>query len=112
LWIQDLERGLLLATGIMTINIIIGFIATILSQSLQISMITGTLGFLELGVFLIIGGCLVSRQPLNDLARYKEDGEPTSTWKRTRLGRQLLFAAFVLFLYVGAISILSYIVPI
>ena len=109
---QDFERGLLLATALMSINLVIGLIATILSQSLQVSMITGSLGFVELGVFLIIGGCLVSRQPLEDLARYEENGEPTSAWKRTRIGRQLLVAAFMLFLYVGVISILTYFVPI
>ena len=108
---NDIERGLLLATALMSVNLIAGFLITIISQSLQVSMIAGSWGFLELGGLLIVGGCLASRQPLENSRRYTEDGEPTSAWRMALIGRQLLFAAVMLFLYVGLISVLSYIIP-
>ncbi len=112
LWQQDLERGLLIATILMCSNLAIGFITTFVSQSLLIAVTAGNLGFLELGILLIVGGCLMSRQPIDETARYTKDGTPTTAWKMTRIGRQLLFAALILFVYIGLLSILSYLVPI
>ena len=109
-WEQDLEKGLLLATILMCVDLAIGFVSTILFQVLLTAVTVGTWGFIELGVLLIVGGCLMSRQPLENSARYDKDGEPTTAWKMARIGRQLLFAAVFIFIYVGVITILSYIV--
>lgn len=111
MWDHDLERGLLLATCLMSINLVIGFAVTITTQRLQTSAIAGDGGFIEFGVLMIVGGCLMSRQPLHDSGRYTKDGEPTSAWRMARIGKQLLYAGVILFVYVAILSLSSLIIP-
>ncbi|MFW9808674.1 MAG: hypothetical protein ACFFE6_04745 [Candidatus Thorarchaeota archaeon] len=111
MWQRDLERGLLLATVLMTINLGIGLIATIILQELYMSMIASGGAFLEIAILLIVGACLMSRQPLHNKDRYNADGSASSAWRLTLYGRQMLFAAAILFLYLMVLGLVGYFVP-
>jgi hypothetical protein len=56
---------------------------------------------LMFGVFLIIGACLMSRQPLEDDKRYDEEGKPTKTWYYALLGQKILLISLFMLVYVG-----------
>ena len=107
MWNEEFERGMLYGTGLMIVNLLVGFIATIALAAPMIGVIAGSGAFLELGVLLILGGCLMSRQPLKDEDRYKEDGSPVSTWKLALLGRQAIATGVFLFIYALVIAIIG-----
>jgi hypothetical protein len=112
MWRTDLERGLIIGTGFMIINLFIGFLATLVYATLMTGSVSGGAAFLEIGFFLILGGCMMSRQPLKDEDRYDKEGNPTSTWRIALIGRQLLFASLFLFIYAALIAIISFYIPI
>lgn len=99
MWNDDLERGLLYATLLMSLNITIGFVATLATSLPLIAYAAGTGALIELGLMLIVGGCLMSRQPLQESGRYNEDGTHTSSWRMAIIGRRLLISAVILLLY-------------
>lgn len=111
MWQHDLERGLLIATVLMTINLAIGFAVTIVSEELYMSLIANGGAFIEIAVLLIVGGCLMSRQPLQDMGRLEEDGSYSSAWRIALYGRQMLLAAMILFLYLMILSLVGYLFP-
>ena len=112
MWEKDLERGMLIATGLMIINMVVGFIATLVLATPMLGLVSGGGAFLEMGLFLILGGCMMSRQPLKDEARHNEDGSPTSIWKVAILGKQIVIAGFLLFIFAVIIATISVFVPI
>ena len=107
MWNEEIERGMIYGTGLMVINIFLGFVATLLLATPMIGTIAGGGAFLEMGIFLILGGCLMARQPLKDEDRYNEDGSPVSTWKMALIGRQILAAGIFLFIYAAVIAIIG-----
>jgi hypothetical protein len=107
MWNEEFERGMLYGTGLMILNLLIGFVATIVLATPMIGVIAGSGAFLELGVLLILGGCLMSRQPLKDEDRYKEDGSPVSTWRLALLGRQAIVTGVFLFIYALVIAVIG-----
>ena len=111
MWRADLERGLLVATVLMAINLGIGFIVTVALQGLYMSIVANGGAFLEIALLLIVGACLMSRQPLDDTKRYEADGTPTSSWRLARYGRQMLLAAVIIILYMMVLSLFGYFVP-
>ncbi len=107
MWEKDFERGMIIGTGFMITNLLIGFIATIVLVTPMTGAIAGGGAFLEMGIFLILGACLMSRQPLKDEDRYKEDGSPKTSWKMAIIGRQLIFTGIFLFTFAAIIAIIS-----
>ena len=107
MWETDFERGMIIGTGLMIANLLVGLIATIILATPMTSTIAGGAAFLEMGLLLIIGGCLMSRQPLKDEDRYNEDGSPRPSWKIAIIGRRMIFAGIFLFTYAAIISIIS-----
>ena len=61
----------------------------------------------EFGVMLILGACLMSRQPLDDEKRYDADGNPTKSWRFALLGKNILLASFFLLAFSGLFSEMS-----
>lgn len=102
---RDLERGFLLATALMILNLVVGFAAAIFAPPTIASGVAGGAAFLEVGVLLIAGGCMMSRQPLENKGRYTEDGNITTAWKIALIGRQMLLAAIILFLYSAVVAL-------
>ena len=111
MWRADLERGLMVATVLTAINLGLGFVVTVALQGLYMSIVANGGAFLEIAFLLIVGACLMSRQPLDDKKRYEADGTPTSSWRNALYGRQMLLAAMILFLYLMVLSLIGYFVP-
>ena len=111
MWEKDLERGMLIATSLMIINLLVGFIATLANATSMTASTTASIAFLEIGILLILGGCMMARQPLKDEDRLDKDGVPTSTWKMALIGRQMLFAAMLIFVLAIIIVTISVFVP-
>ncbi len=102
---QDLERGFFLATALMILNLVVGLAAAIFAPPTIASSVAGGGAFLEVGVLLIGGGCMMARQPLENKDRYTEDGNITTAWKIARIGRQMLLASVILFLYAALVAV-------
>ncbi|MGY5881159.1 MAG: hypothetical protein RTV31_12965 [Candidatus Thorarchaeota archaeon] len=100
----ELEQASLIATALMAVNLLVGFVTALITQTILISSVAGGGAFLEFGLLLITGACLMSRQPLEDKDRYTDDGSYSKVWKMALLGRKLLIAALVLFVYFIAFS--------
>ncbi|MHA1290497.1 MAG: hypothetical protein ACTSPB_24200 [Candidatus Thorarchaeota archaeon] len=112
MWETDLQRGIIVATGLMIINLFIGFATTLLVATPAAASTSASIAFLEIGFFLIVGGCMMSRQPLKDEDRLNKEGLPTPAWRMALIGRQMLLAAVVLFAYVIIVVTISVFVPI
>ncbi len=108
MWINDLERGLIYSTILMTINLGIGFLATLVLQELLMNFTATSLAFFEIGMLLISGSCLMARQPMDEKDRYDSEGNFTKAWKMTQLGRQFLLASIILFLYLLILGLLGF----
>ena len=65
----------------------------------------------EFGGMLIIGACLMARQPLDDEKRFDEDGNPTSSWKYAIIGKKILLASVFLLAFTGLFIILGLVFP-
>lgn len=65
----------------------------------------------EFGIMLILGACLMSRQPLEDEKRYDPDGNPTKSWEFALLGKRVLLASIFLLAFTGLFYILGLVFP-
>ena len=65
----------------------------------------------EFGGMLIVGACMMSRQPLEDEKRYDADGNPTKSWQFALLGKKILLAAIFLLAFSGLFILLGQIFP-
>jgi len=65
----------------------------------------------EFGIMLILGACLMSRQPLEDEKRYDADGNPVQSWRAALLGRRILLASVFLLAFSGLFFILGIYLP-
>ncbi|RLI55725.1 MAG: hypothetical protein DRP09_08755 [Candidatus Thorarchaeota archaeon] len=107
MWRDDLERGVLYGTLLMSIDVMVGFFATLALQAPLISYVTGVGGTIEFGLLLVAGGCLMSRQPLQESGRYNEDGTHTASWRMALIGRRLLFTAVIVLVYLMILGLAS-----
>ncbi|MFW9927501.1 MAG: hypothetical protein ACFFDM_12180 [Candidatus Thorarchaeota archaeon] len=107
MWIEDLEKGLMYSAVLMVINLGVGFAVTLVLQEPLMYFIASGLAFIEIALLLILGGCLMARQPLDDRNRYDSDGNFTKEYKMFRLGRQFLLASVLLFLYMIVLGPIS-----
>ena len=99
MWRPAIQRGLLQATVFMAGIAVAGLLASVIAQALIFLYVVGVLSFLGTGILLFLGGCLFSRQPLEDSKRYDAEGNPSPSWRRALLGLSLIFASVFLFLY-------------
>ena len=104
---KELERGFLFATALMVLNLVVGFAAATFAPPILASAVAGGGAFLELGILLIVGGCMTARQPLENKDRYSEDGNITTAWRVALIGRRMLVTALVLFLYAAVVALAS-----
>jgi hypothetical protein len=89
----------------MILDLVVGFTVAVLAPPLLTSTVAEAGAFFEVGLLLIVGGCLMARQPLENKGRYTEDGTITSAWRIALIGRQMLLAALILFLYAAIVAL-------
>ena len=107
MWKPAIRAGVVLATLIMAIIAVIGLISSLFLQTFIFGYLVGILTFLGTGLLLLLGGCLFSRQPLDNETRYDIDGTPVPSWRRALLGLRLMMTSIFLFLYGVVFTFLS-----
>lgn len=100
----EIQQAFLLATFLVLLDLVFGVAVSIIAQAPLVSYVAASGAFIEIGVALVVGGCLMARQPLDTEDRYTSDGTPTSGWRIALIGRRLLITAAILFPYAGFIS--------
>jgi hypothetical protein len=107
---------LLLETWI--IASLFAFINAIIALAIHISTATdfdfftaANLMVPEFGAMLILGACLMSRQPLDDEKRFDADGIPTRSWRYALIGKKILLAAVFLLAFSGLFYLLGLVFP-
>ena len=65
----------------------------------------------EFGIMLILGACLMSRQPLDDEKRFDADGNPTKSWRYALIGKKILLTAVFLLAFSGIFYLLGLAFP-
>jgi len=65
----------------------------------------------EFGLLLVIGACLMSRQPLDDEKRFDSQGNPVRSWRAALLGQKALLASIFLLAFSGLFFILGMVFP-
>jgi hypothetical protein len=94
---QFILEAITLASVIVVADLLIGFLILIAAAGASYFLMVSNTLMIEFGAMLILGGCLMARQPLVDEKRYDTLGKPTRAWRFALLGRQvLLISVFVL----------------
>ena len=108
----ELLRGTwIIASFLAFLNIIIALAIHITTSTNFDFFTAANLMIPEFGVMLIIGACLMGRQPLDDEKRYDEDGNPTKSWEFAILGKKILLASVFLLAFTGIFFILGLVFP-
>ncbi len=89
------------------VDILIAFLTLVVLGDVSVFYIVSNLLFFEFAGMLVVGGCLMARQPLEDDKRYDDDGVPVASWRAALIGRKILGASIftiilsILFLILG-----------
>jgi hypothetical protein len=90
-----------------TMDIIIGIPVSAALGTGQVLMVASNLLFFEFGVMLVVGGCLMARQPLKDNKTRDEDGSSPQTLRLHQRGMQILLMAVFTMTFSVLLSLLS-----
>ncbi|GAH26434.1 unnamed protein product [marine sediment metagenome] len=101
----------IIASFLALINVIIALTIHIATSTNFDFFTAANLMIPEFGVMLIIGACLMGRQPLEDEKRYDEDGNPTKSWKYAIIGKKILLSSVFLLAFTGLFFILGLVFP-
>lgn len=101
----------IIATLLSLFNVIIALVVHIETGTPFDFFTAANLSIPEFGLLLIFGACLMSRQPLDDAARYDTEGKPTKSWARAQLGQRVLLSAIFLLAFAGLFYILGIVFP-
>jgi len=101
----------IIASFLAFINVIIALTIHIATSTNFDFFTAANLMIPEFGVMLIIGACLMGRQPLEDEKRYDEDGNPTKSWKYAIIGKKILLSSVFLLAFTGLFFILGLVFP-
>jgi len=88
-----------IASILVVIDLVVGLILFVSTGTESVSRHASNLLILEFGIMLIVGGCLMARQPLEDKKRYDESGKPTASWRVALLGRKILMSSIFIFVF-------------
>ncbi|MDF1539892.1 MAG: hypothetical protein P1Q69_13420 [Candidatus Thorarchaeota archaeon] len=104
---RDILEALTLSSIIAVIDISIGLLFFLLNNEISVFYTAANFMILEFGALLILGGCLMARQPLEDEKRYDDSGQPVTTWKYALIGKKLLITSLFVVLLGLLLGILS-----
>jgi hypothetical protein len=102
-----LLEPLALSSLLAIINLALVLPVFFLAGAFSVFGVASNLLFLEFGASLVIGGCLMSRQPLEDEKRYNDQGEFVRSWRWALRGRLLLVMAVFLLIYAILFGLIS-----
>ncbi|MFW9909357.1 MAG: hypothetical protein ACFFEF_12345 [Candidatus Thorarchaeota archaeon] len=103
----SIMEPLVISSILVVITLLISFLVFLTNASILMLATAASYLLFEFGVMLILGACLMSRQPLDDKKRYDEEGKPVSSWKWTLRGKKILFSSLFVLLFAILFSILE-----
>lgn len=92
-------ESMTIASLLALVDIIIGFISYLINPSFGMLSTTSTFLFIEFALMLIVGGCMMAREPLEDEKKFAPDGNPVVGWRMTLIGRKILLGGAFAFLF-------------
>ncbi len=96
-----------LASVLAGLDILLAFLLLVAFGNVSIFYTASNFLFAEFAGMLIIGGCLMARQPLEDSKRYDDTGNPVKSWRGALMGRKLLGASLFVLVLSGLFGILG-----
>ena len=104
-------QTLIITSIIAFINLVLAIIIHILASTSFDFFTASNLLVPEFGLILIVGACLLARQPLEDAKRFDSDGNPTPAWKYALIGRKMLLASVFLLAFAALFYVLGVVFP-
>ncbi|MCF2136519.1 MAG: hypothetical protein K9W43_04680 [Candidatus Thorarchaeota archaeon] len=98
------------ASVLLTVNIIVASFLFLFDVILNLFTAVANLTVFEFALFLILGSCLMSRQPLDDSKRYDSSGAPSKSWAMYLLGRDTLLTGVFILMFGGVAYALSLVI--
>jgi hypothetical protein len=92
-------EALAIASVIIVVDLLFGLVVLLGLANASLFLVVSNALTIEFGAMLIIGGCLMARQPLMDEKRYDSSGKPTAAWRFALLGKQVLLSSIFLLLF-------------
>ncbi len=94
---RTIIEALAIASIFAVIDLFLAFVFYLVNPAILVLPTAASYMILEFGVMLILGSCMMARQPLDDDKRLDKDGNPVSAWKWALKGRMVLISSvFVL----------------
>ena len=107
--IQSIQESLSIASAIVMIDVIIAMLIAIADPTVSLFSTTSIYLILEFGVMLILGACLMARQPLEDEKRFDNQGLPVRSWLWAMRGKKILVASIYVLMFafcIGGLGVL------
>lgn len=105
--VELLTLPALLAVLLLTLNVGLVIVFDLATGRLRSPFFDiADMSLFEFALLMILGGCLMARQPLEDEKRYDEQGRPVTGWVLYQIGRELLLIGLFILLY-GAVILFA-----
>ena len=101
----------IIASLLAFINAIVALVIHISTATVFDFFTAANLMIPEFGIMLILGACLMSRQPLDDEKRFDADGNQTKSWRYALIGKKILLTAVFLLAFSGFFYLLGLAFP-
>ncbi len=96
---RTIIESLAIASMLVVIDLFVAFIFFLVNPAILVLPSAASYMILEFGVMLILGSCMMARQPLDDDKRLDKDGNQVLAWKWALKGKKVLISSvFVLLL--------------
>jgi len=96
---QFILEAIAISSVIVVVDLLFALLILIGLAGASLFLVVSNALTIEFGAMLIIGGCLMARQPLVDEKRYDSAGKPTAAWRFALLGKQVLLSSIFLLLF-------------
>ena len=96
---QFILEAIAIASVIIVVDLLFGLFTMLVLAGVSLFLVVSNALMIEFGAMLIIGGCLMARQPLMDEKRYDSSGKPSTAWRFALLGKQVLLSSIFLLLF-------------
>jgi hypothetical protein len=103
-------QAMAIASAIAMVNLLAAFMMFLLSTIVNTFVAASNLLFIEFAIMLMIGACLMFREPLDDTKKYDEEGNPVSSWRMAQTGKKILASSLfvalfsLLFTFLGSLA--------
>lgn len=104
---QFVFEAIAVSSVIVVVDLLLGFILLFAFAGVSVFLIVSNALTVEFGGMLIVGGCLMARQPLVDEQRYDSSGKPTTAWRHAVVGRQVLVSSVFVLLFAILFALLE-----